>query len=116
LNLVLLSPEISLLASAVVVILLDLFIRRKGLLAIVSLAGLGVAFGFTVALWGGNSQSVFNNMLVIDKFALFFKLLFLVISALVILASTDYVSKFEHFQGEYHAIVLLSTLGMLQQS
>jgi NADH-quinone oxidoreductase subunit N len=113
LNLVLLSPEISLLASAVVVILLDLFIRRKGLLAIVSLAGLGVAFGFTVALWGGNSQSVFNNMLVIDKFALFFKLLFLVISALVILASTDYVSKFEHFQGEYHAIVLLSTLGMM---
>jgi len=49
----------------------------------------------------------------VDKFALFFKLLFLVIAALVILASTDYVSKFARFQGEYYALVLLSALGMM---
>ncbi len=112
-NLVLIAPEISLLACAIVVILLDLFLQRKGLLAIVSLAGLAIAFGFTIALWGGDAQAVFNNMMVVDKFALFFKLLFTVISALVILASTDYVSKFSHFQGEYYALVLLSTLGMM---
>jgi NADH-quinone oxidoreductase subunit N len=52
-------------------------------------------------------------MLVVDKFALFFKLLFPVMTALVILASTDYVSRFERFQGEYYALVLLSTLGMM---
>jgi NADH-quinone oxidoreductase subunit N len=113
LNLVLIAPEISLLACAIVVILLDLFLQRKSLLAVVSLAGLAIAFGFTIALWGGDAQAVFNNMLVVDKFALFFKLLFPVISALVILASTDYVSKFAHFQGEYYALVLLSTLGMM---
>jgi NADH-quinone oxidoreductase subunit N len=113
LNLALIAPEISLLATAIVVILLDLFVQRKNILAIVGLAGLAVAFGFTIHLWGGNPQAVFNNMLVVDKFALFFKMLFLASAALVILASTDYIMKFDSFQGEYYALVLLATLGMM---
>jgi len=64
-------------------------------------------------MWGGSSQAIFNNMLAVDNFALFFKLLFLGIAALVILSSVDYVSKFARFQGEYYALVLLSTLGMM---
>ncbi|HEX9896514.1 MAG TPA: NADH-quinone oxidoreductase subunit N [Dehalococcoidales bacterium] len=108
----LITPEIVLLVSAIVVILLDLFLQRKSLLAVISLAGLAISFGCAVGLWCGNPQTTFNDMLTVDKFALFFKFLFLVISALVILASTDYVSKFTRFQGEYYALVLLSTLGM----
>ncbi len=112
-NLELFTPELTLVAFAIAVILLDLFIQRKGLLVIVSLVGLAVSAGFTVALWGGSAQAIFNNMLVVDNFALFFKLLFLGIAALIILTSVDYVSKFARFQGEYHALVLLSTLGMM---
>ena len=112
-NLALFIPELSLVAFAIAVILLDLFIQRKGLLVAVSLAGLVVSAGFTIAMWGGSSQAIFNNMLAVDNFALFFKLLFLGIAALVILASVDYVSKFAHFQGEYYALVLLSALGMM---
>ncbi len=112
-NLSLIAPEICVLATAVVVILADLFFQRKSILAIISLAGLAVAFGFTIHLWGGNEQATFANMLVVDKFALFFKLLFPVMAALVILASTDYVSRFDSFQGEYYALVLLSTMGMM---
>jgi NADH-quinone oxidoreductase subunit N len=113
LNLELFIPELILVAFAIVVILLDLFIQRKGLLAMVSIVGLVVSAGFTIAMWGGSSQAIFNNMLAVDNFALFFKLLFLGIAALVILASVDYVSKFARFQGEYHALVLLSALGMM---
>jgi len=69
--------------------------------------------GFTLAMWGGSSQAIFSNMLAVDNFAMFFKLLFLGIAALVILSSVDYVSKFARFQGEYYALVLLSTLGMM---
>jgi NADH-quinone oxidoreductase subunit N len=116
LNLELFTPELTLAAFAIVVILLDLFIQRKGWLVVVSLAGVVVAAGFTIAMWGGSSQALFNNMLAVDNFALFFKLLFLVIAALVILASVDYVSKFSHFQGEYYALVLLSALGMMLMS
>ncbi|MCL0094591.1 NADH-quinone oxidoreductase subunit N [Dehalococcoidales bacterium] len=112
-DLKLFMPELSLVAFAIAVILLDLFIQRKGLLVVVSLAGLVVSAAFTILMWGGSSQAIFNNMLAVDNFALFFKLLFLGIAALVILASVDYVSKFARFQGEYYALVLLSTLGMM---
>jgi NADH-quinone oxidoreductase subunit N len=113
LNLGLLAPELTLAASAILVILLDLFIQRKGWLVVVSIIGVVVAGGFTMAIWGGSSQAIFNNMLAVDNFALFFKLLFLIIAALVILASVDYVSKFSRFQGEYYTLVLLSALGMM---
>jgi NADH-quinone oxidoreductase subunit N len=113
LNLELFIPELILAASAVVVILLDLFVPRKGALAIVSLIGIAVSAGFTLAMWGGTDQAIFNNRLAVDSFALFFKLLFLGIAALVILASQDYVSKMARFQGEYYALILLATLGMM---
>jgi NADH-quinone oxidoreductase subunit N len=113
LNLQLLAPEMSLVATAVLVILLDLFIARKGVLAALSIAGVVVAAGFTLSMWGGAAQAAFGNTLAVDSFALFFKLLFLVIAALLILASKDYVSKFPRFQGEYYALVLLAALGMM---
>lgn len=112
-NLELFLPELSLVAVAIIVILLDLVIQRKGWLVVISLAGIVVAAGFTLAMWGGTSQAIFNNMLAVDNFALFFKLLFLGIAALIILSSVDYVSKFAHFQGEYYALILISTLGMM---
>jgi NADH-quinone oxidoreductase subunit N len=113
LNFELLIPELTLAGVAIVVILLDLVVPRKGLLPVVSIAGVVVAAGFAIAMWGGGSQALFNNMLAVDNFAIFFKLLFLAIAALVILASVDYVSKFARFQGEYYALVLLSALGMM---
>ncbi len=112
-NLELFGPELSLAGTAVLVILLDLFFRRKVLLTVVSIAGLATAAGFTISMWGGSPQAIFYNTLAVDSFALFFKLLFLVIAALVILASVDYVSRFTRFHGEYHALLLLATLGMM---
>jgi NADH-quinone oxidoreductase subunit N len=113
LNLGLFTPELSLAVFAVIVILLDLVIQRKGWLVVISIVGIVVSAGFTLAMWGGSSQAIFNNMLAVDNFALFFKLLFLGIAILVILSSVDYVSKFARFQGEYYALVLISTLGMM---
>ena len=112
-NLELFIPELSLAAFALAVVLLDLVIQRKRWLVVVSMAGIVMSAGFTLAMWGGSSQAIFNNMLAVDNFAMFFKLLFLGIAALVILSSVDYVSKFARFQGEYYALVLLSTLGMM---
>lgn len=112
-ELTLFIPELTLAVFAIVVILLDLFTKQKGLLVSFSLSGLVIAAGVTVAMWGGSFPSIFNNMLAVDNFALFFKLLFLGIAFLVILASVDYASKFSHFRGEYYALVLLSTLGMM---
>jgi NADH-quinone oxidoreductase subunit N len=113
LNLDLFIPEITLAVFAVLVILLDLFVRDKSWLRLVSLAGLVIAGGVAVAMWNGNFAPIFNNMLAVDNFAVFFKFLFAGISFLVILASSDYINKFARFQGEYYALILLSTLGMM---
>ncbi len=112
-NLELFIPELVLAGFAILVILLDLVIERKGWLVGVSIFGIVVSGIFTVSMWGGRSQAIFNDMLAVDGFALFFKLLFLGIAALVILASVDYVSKFERFQGEYYALVMLAALGFM---
>ncbi|MFC2049617.1 NADH-quinone oxidoreductase subunit N [Chloroflexota bacterium] len=108
-----LTPELSLLGFALVLILLDLFIKQKRVLAAVSIAGVLVSAGFTVAMWGTPSEAIFSRMLAVDNFALFFKLLLLSAVGLVILASQGYVSKFQRFQGEYYALLLISAVGMM---
>ena len=92
-NLQLFIPELILAGFALLVIILDLFIQWKGLLGAISLAGLVLAGGMTVAMWGGSYPALFNNMLAVDNFALFFKFLFLGIAFLVILASSDLSHK-----------------------
>jgi NADH-quinone oxidoreductase subunit N len=105
-------PEIILLVFAIAVILLDLCVSRKGVLAIVSIIGILLSGLFSWSFWNVN-VSFFNHMLVMDSFAVFFKLLFLGIALLVILATTDYAKKFERFQGEYYALILISAMGMM---
>jgi len=112
LNFWLLSPELSVCALALAVVLLDLFIKNKKALAAVSVAGLIVPLALTVALWG-EPQTSFAGMLVVDRFSLFFKFLFIGVAALVILSSVDYAGKFARFQGEYYALVLLSAGGLM---
>jgi len=113
LNLELFMPEIILAIFAILIILLDLFLKQKGLLGAVCIIGLLVSIGYTMAMWGGTPQAIFYGRLAVDDFAIFFKLLFLGIAILVILASTDYISKMARFQGEYYALILLSALGMM---
>jgi len=113
LNLTLFVPELTLAAAAVAVILLDLFVRDKRWLAWLSLAALVTAGGVAIGMWHGEFGALFNNMLAVDGFAIFFKVLFAGIAILVVLASTDYIGKFERFQGEYYALLLMATLGMM---
>jgi NADH-quinone oxidoreductase subunit N len=111
LNLELLAPEIALAAFAVAVILLDLFIARKSVLAIVGILGILISGGFTLSLWG--TAQTFSGQLAIDNYALFFKVLILGVAGLVILATTDYAARLSRFRGEYYALILTSTIGLM---
>ena len=112
-NYYLLTPELCLVGVAIAVILLDLVITRKGWLTIISIAGLAASIVVSVALWGRQDNSLFNGMLKADEFALFFKVLLAGVAILVLLASRDYISRLSRFQGEYHALILLSVIGMM---
>jgi len=111
-NLYLLSPEISLLAVALVVIFFDLLLKRRQALGWISAVGLLLPFVFTITLWGTN-DTAFGGALVVDQFSLFFKLFFLVVTALVIFSSINYSRKFASFRSEFYALMLLATTGMM---
>ncbi|MFH1486044.1 MAG: NADH-quinone oxidoreductase subunit N [Chloroflexota bacterium] len=111
-NLYLISPEIILFVAAAAVILLDLVTSDKQKLAGLSIFGIIVAAVLAITLWGTQATS-FNDILLADSFSVFFRLLFLGIAALIILASRDYAGRLSGFVGEYYALVLLSTIGMM---
>ena len=108
----LLSPEISLVGVALMVILLDLVVQRKGLVASFAVAGLLLPLGFTISLWD-TQERAFSNILIVDNFSIFFKFLFLGVAGMVVLASHQTISRFGRFQGEYYALLLLASAGMM---
>lgn len=116
-DLYLLSPELSLSGLAILLLLLDLGTNRKGLLSYVAIMGLIVPLGFTVSLWlnstGVAENSILSNTFVVDKFSIFFKLLFISAVAIIGLISREYVKKLHHLQVEYFALVLFSVTGMM---
>jgi NADH-quinone oxidoreductase subunit N len=114
-NLLPLLPAIQVLLTALVVMLRDLFIEEdkpRGYLAFLSLVGIGLAAAQAVALWGVQ-DSAFNDGIVLDNFALFFSLIFLLIAALTILSSTHYIRLASIQEGEYYALILFATFGMM---
>lgn len=112
-NLQILSPEIILCGFALLVILLDLGIKQKGVLAGLSIAGLIISALAAVSMWGVPKLVAFGGTLVVDQFAIFFKLIIAAAAILVILASQDYAGRFARFKGEYYALILLSAVGMM---
>lgn len=109
-----LSPELILGFFAILIVLLDLGVRRKGWLAALTLVGLGASAAWAAALTTGGWQgTALGDTLAVDNFSLFFKFLFLGAAALVVLASTGYSIRFARFQGEYYALVLTSAAGMM---
>jgi NADH-quinone oxidoreductase subunit N len=113
-NLIPLLPAAQVLLTALVVLLLDLTVKEqeKGLLAGVSLVGLALCGGETVLLWGGRESS-FGDSIILDNFALFFCQIFLGAAALTILSSIHYVRQTKIHEGEFYALTLFATVGMM---
>jgi NADH-quinone oxidoreductase subunit N len=95
------------------VIAADLFLKEKRWLTLISLVGLFVSGCFVALMWDGDARLTFYGMLSVDNYALFFKMLFLSIAALIIGASYHYSDKFPNYRGEYHALIMLAALGMM---
>jgi NADH-quinone oxidoreductase subunit N len=116
-----LGPELVLMVSGGLIILADLALRedmpvsrRGALLACGSLAGIVGSIAWAVSLILRDRQgTAFDGSLVVDNFSLFFVFLFLGVAILVILASIDYGQRFGRYQGEYYALILLATSGMM---
>lgn len=115
-DLILMLPEIILTLWLCGVLIVDFAMPKlpKEQLAYLSVCGLAIVLANL--LWfdvEGVSGTLFANMFVLDRMALFFKILIVGATMLVILASKDYVQRFRFFRGEYYFLVLMSALGMM---
>jgi len=111
-----LLPAIQVLVTALVVLGRDLFIdegESKGVLAFYSLVGLALAAAETGMLLSGRQESAFGDSIVLDNFALFFTMIFLLAAALTILSAIDYVRQTGIHEGEFYALVLFAATGMI---
>ena len=115
-NLYLLWPEFLVAGLAFIVFATDSFLpaERKNALAGLSVVGLLAIAAFSIwFLAGQDTTELYRGIVVVDRYGLFFKVAFLVLGVLVILASVEFVQRYLSNPGEYYGIVLFSILGMM---
>ena len=109
-----LLPEIVLTVGALLLLLADLIVPRdrQSVLAWVALAVLGATAAALVPVADAHVQ-IAHGLIAVDRFALFFKVVFLAAAALTILMSVRYLEVEGTRAGEYYFLILCATLGMM---
>ncbi|NJD52379.1 MAG: NADH-quinone oxidoreductase subunit N [Candidatus Methanoperedens sp.] len=113
-NFTLLLPEILLIILAFVIILLGLLVsdKSKNMFGYLSAAGLVASLVYVLGNGMTGKTNFFYDSLVIDPLSQVFKLIFIVVSLIAVIASIEYF-KNNRNQDEYYALLLLSTVGMM---
>lgn len=103
-------PELFLTVSILALIIIDLFLKReqKSIIAYLAAAVSLIAGFLAYQQFTLPAASLFRGMLVLDSFAIFFKILAAFSSAIVVFISLD---KFRE-TAEYFILLLIVTLGM----
>ena len=107
-------PELILTGMIVVLIIADLLLKKENSAwtSLLALGGLVIAFVAVLNQYDLGSRSIFNDMLAVDPFALYFKLLFLTSAAFVVLLSIGSVELAGRPVGEYFTLMTALTLGL----
>ena len=104
-------PEIILLITALVVLMVDTFLGDKRWLTWVGL--LGVAAAGVATYWLAQQPATdFQGMAVSDAYTAFFRLVILTATALGLLVAMNWLDAHGEQQGEYNGLLLLAAIGM----
>ncbi|PYV01172.1 MAG: hypothetical protein DMG10_18445 [Acidobacteria bacterium] len=108
-------PEIVLTVALLLVVLADISLPklRTRVTFLVTAVGLLAALCFTVPLFGAGEKALFYNMVALDRMAVFFKGFLILASFLVLLAAPGSKELSSTHLGEFYALLLGVTLGML---
>ncbi|HEX5873219.1 MAG TPA: NADH-quinone oxidoreductase subunit N [Pyrinomonadaceae bacterium] len=118
-DLQLIAPELILTACACVALVMEVILpyRKSKLTAYFSLVGVALAFVSLALQWWSMRHALpfdgFYGMVRIDGLALLFKAIFLIAAALAIGISTRFLDIEGEQHGEYYALVLFATVGMM---
>jgi NADH-quinone oxidoreductase subunit N len=114
----LLLPEMMLVLFALGILLTDYLLEKRDKYFNALMAMLGVIFS-AICLWQLRSAAAsgmaigFSSSLIVDPFFLFFGMIFLLATAFVIILSVRYLQIEDENHGEYYALILFATVGMM---
>ncbi|MCK9418591.1 MAG: NADH-quinone oxidoreductase subunit N [Nitrospirae bacterium] len=110
-------PELVVIIVALLVLIFDFFVdkERKAILGWFSLCGIIIA-AFVSSKLMTISGSFFEGTFLLDPFSSYFKFVFYIACGLGILVSINYVKIEEINRGEYYALMLFSTSGMMMMA
>jgi NADH-quinone oxidoreductase subunit N len=115
-NIPIILPELVVAFAGVVVMLYDSFFPRDRVTSgVISLAGLAIAAYLLISMWSPETMgsTAWNGMISHDNLRLGFSIVFLIVTALTILISSVWVETEDVPVGEYHALLLFATFGMM---
>jgi NADH-quinone oxidoreductase subunit N len=117
LNLQAITPLLVLLGWACALILVDVFlVRNKRVTAWLAALGILVTLALVIlhiTSSDGASEEALLGMLMVDGFALFLQVVFLLAAFIGILFSLDYLTRTNIDRGEYYTLMLFTTGGMM---
>jgi NADH-quinone oxidoreductase subunit N len=107
--------ELAIVASGLVILLLDLWTApaQKRLLAYAAALAVGAVFVASFAGGFAEAHTAFGGRYVADALALFFKRFLLLGAGCVLIMSAEFSSRFDAGVGEYPALVLFALAGMM---
>jgi len=114
-NLDLLIPEILVGSLAFIILGLDLFLKPKfkEFIAYIASTGLILILIFSIVPIWNTKANIYENILILDGYAVFFKAIFLILGAVLILSSRNYVNNYFSYVAEYYSIVIFTILAMM---
>ena len=102
-------PELIISTVASIFLLVELFVKRKTVLACLSI----IAAGATLYLLPMCYGETFGGMFISDSYSAYFKMIFLINVILTVLISIKYLKREEAETGEYYSLILFATAGMM---
>src|SRR5215472_8978352 len=105
-------PEIILTVLGTFIMFLEAVLsdRQKSVFAPLSVFGLAAAIGGTFAAYADPGPA-FQNMLIVDGFATFFRVLVIGVGVLAVFSSAGYLHRENSKGGEFYALILFSIVG-----
>src|SRR3954452_1450403 len=104
-----LLPEIILTVVATVIMFLEAMFKDEQKKTFPTITILGLAAALWAAFSAGsvaNRGPAFQQMMIVDDFATFFRVLVIVVGLVAVLSSTEYLRKEGQNGGEYYALLL----------
>jgi NADH-quinone oxidoreductase subunit N len=107
-------PETIVAVTGIIVMLYDSFFpRQRNITMWISIIGLALSAGFLLSMWTGTSVTSWNGMITNDNLRMSFSIVALLTTAVTILISSVWVENENIPEGEYHALLLFATFGMM---